>query len=97
MSSSAAYPHSLFSGRMTYISDVLDPATRTMRIRVTVPNPGSCVEAGNVRHGSRRCLAATRCALTVPLSAIQQEGAGKLLFVRQSGESIRAAPRSVER
>jgi cobalt-zinc-cadmium efflux system membrane fusion protein len=34
----AAYPHAVFSGTITYISDVLDPATRTMRLRVTVPN-----------------------------------------------------------
>ncbi|HKW85680.1 MAG TPA: efflux RND transporter periplasmic adaptor subunit, partial [Nitrospiraceae bacterium] len=35
----AAYPHGIFPGTITYISDVLDPATRTMRLRVTVPNP----------------------------------------------------------
>ena len=35
----AAYPHALFSGKITHISDVLEPATRTMRLRVTVNNP----------------------------------------------------------
>ena len=32
----SAYPHAIFPGTITYISDVLDPATRTMRLRVTV-------------------------------------------------------------
>jgi hypothetical protein len=35
----AAYPHALFSGTITYVGDVLDPATRTMRVRITAPNP----------------------------------------------------------
>ena len=38
----AAYPHAIFPGTITYISDVLDPATRTMRLRVTVLNLIGC-------------------------------------------------------
>jgi membrane fusion protein, heavy metal efflux system len=38
----AAYPHAIFSGTITYVGDVLDPATRTMSLRVTVPNPRDC-------------------------------------------------------
>jgi len=35
----SAYPHAIVPGTITYIGDVLDPATRTMRLRVTVVNP----------------------------------------------------------
>ncbi|MCS6897392.1 MAG: efflux RND transporter periplasmic adaptor subunit, partial [Nitrospira sp.] len=34
-----AYPGAVFPGTITYIGDVLDPATRTMRLRISVPNP----------------------------------------------------------
>jgi len=34
-----AYPRQVFHGTITYVGDVLDPTTRTMRLRVTVPNP----------------------------------------------------------
>jgi cobalt-zinc-cadmium efflux system membrane fusion protein len=34
----AAYPNQIFQGRITYVGDVLDPATRTMRLRLELPN-----------------------------------------------------------
>ncbi len=35
----AAYPDELFEGRLTYISDMLDPETRVVKVRCVVPNP----------------------------------------------------------
>src|SRR5204862_5802693 len=37
---SAAYPDEHFRGHVDYISDAIDPATRTAKVRVSVPNPG---------------------------------------------------------
>lgn len=36
----AAYPGERFQGRVEYVSDVIDPATRTAKVRVSVPNTG---------------------------------------------------------
>ena len=36
----AAYPGGRFQGRVNYISEVIDPATRTAKVRISVPNPG---------------------------------------------------------
>jgi len=88
----AAYPHGLFSGRMTYISDVLDPETRTMRIRVTVPNPDRALKP-EMFAMVRVDASPQPAVMAVPLAAVQQDGAGKLLFVRQ-GEN-RFEPRRV--
>jgi cobalt-zinc-cadmium efflux system membrane fusion protein len=88
----AAYPHGLFSGRMTYISDVLDPATRTMRIRVTVPNPDRALKP-EMFAMVRVDASPQPAVIAVPLAAVQQDGAGKILFVRQ-GEN-RFEPRRV--
>ena len=38
--STTAYPGQTFQGRVNYISNALDPATRTAKVRVTVGNPG---------------------------------------------------------
>ena len=35
----AAYPDDVFEGRLTYISDMLDPETRVVKVRCVVPNP----------------------------------------------------------
>ncbi len=34
-----AYPKEVFQGTITYVGDVLDPATRTMQLRIELPNP----------------------------------------------------------
>ena len=77
-----AYPHGLFSGRMTYISDVLDQATRTMRIRVTVPNPERVLKP-EMFAMVRVDASPEPDVLAVPLAAVQQEGGGTVVFVRQ--------------
>jgi multidrug efflux pump subunit AcrA (membrane-fusion protein) len=41
-----AYPGETFSGRVTEVSPVVDPSSRTMEIRVGVDNPGSRLKAG---------------------------------------------------
>ncbi|WP_447978923.1 efflux RND transporter periplasmic adaptor subunit [Candidatus Nitrospira bockiana] len=35
----SAYPNEVFHGKITYVGDVLDRATRTMRLRLELPNP----------------------------------------------------------
>lgn len=44
--STAAYPGQTFDGRIVYVSDVLDPATRTVRARVEVDNPDRTLKPG---------------------------------------------------
>jgi cobalt-zinc-cadmium efflux system membrane fusion protein len=40
-----AYPGEEFAGRVNYVSDVIDPMTRTATIRVSVPNPRGRLKA----------------------------------------------------
>ncbi|MDP1948943.1 MAG: efflux RND transporter periplasmic adaptor subunit [Nitrospirota bacterium] len=78
----SAYPHAIFPGTITYISDVIDAATRTMRLRVTVPNPDRLLKP-EMFATVRVYAAPTPDALTVPLAAVQNGPAGKILFVRK--------------
>lgn len=78
----SAYPHAIFPGTITYISDVLDPATRTMRLRVTVPNPNHLLKP-EMFATVRVYAAPDPNALTVPLEAVQNGPTGKMVFVRR--------------
>jgi cobalt-zinc-cadmium efflux system membrane fusion protein len=78
----SAYPHAIIPGTITYIGDVLDPATRTMRLRVTVLNSDRLLKpemfATVLVYASP-----TPDALTVPLEAVQNGPTGRMVFVQR--------------
>ena len=87
----AAYPHGIFPGTITYISDVLDPATRTMRLRVTVPNPDRLLKPE--MFALVRIYAVPKPdLLTIPLSAVQNGSAGKIAFVQRAPAEFEIRP-----
>jgi membrane fusion protein, heavy metal efflux system len=79
----SAYPHAIVQGTITYLGDVLDPATRTMRLRVTVLNPDRLLKP-EMFAIVRVYAALSPDVLTVPLAAVQNGQAGTILFVRRS-------------
>ncbi|MGA6828780.1 efflux RND transporter periplasmic adaptor subunit [Nitrospira sp. NS4] len=85
----SAYPHAIFSGTITYIGDVLDPATRTMRLRVTVPNPDRLLKP-QMFATVRVYGAPTPDALTIPLSAVHNGSTGNMVFVQRGMNEFEA-------
>lgn len=85
----AAYPHALFTGIITYIGDVLDPATRTMSLRVTVSNPDRLLKPEMFAIVSVMSTSSPD-ALSVPLSAVQDGSTGKMVFVQQEAGEFEA-------
>jgi cobalt-zinc-cadmium efflux system membrane fusion protein len=79
----SAYPHAIVQGTITYLGDVLDPATRTMRLRVTVLNPDRLLKP-EMFAIVRVYAALSPDVLTVPLAAVQNGPAGTMLFVQRS-------------
>ena len=78
----SAYPHAIVPGTITYIGDVLDPETRTMRLRVTVLNPDRLLKP-EMFATVLVYAAATPDALTVPLEAVQNGPTGTMVFVQR--------------
>ncbi len=78
----AAYPHAIFTGTITYVGDVLDPATRTMSLRVSVPNPERLLKPEMFAIISVYA-ASSPDALSVPLAAVQDGPVGKVVFVQR--------------
>ncbi|OGW67185.1 MAG: hypothetical protein A3H49_05350 [Nitrospirae bacterium RIFCSPLOWO2_02_FULL_62_14] len=78
-----AYPQEVFAGTITYVADMLDPATRTMRLRVTAPNPQKKLKPE--MFASVRVYAPAKAdVLTVPLAAVQNGPTGKMVFVQRA-------------
>jgi cobalt-zinc-cadmium efflux system membrane fusion protein len=87
----AAYPHEVFHGLITYVGDVLDPATRTMKLRVTVPNPDARLKP--------EMFATVRVhadpdphALAIPAAAVQREKNAPMVFVQTDPAVYEARP-----
>ncbi len=78
----AAYPHAIFTGIITYVGDVLDPATRTMSLRVTVPNPDRLLKPEMFAIVSVY-TASSPDTLSIPLAAVQDGPNGKMVFIQR--------------
>lgn len=78
-----AFPDRVLSGRLTYISDAIDPQTRTAKVRCVVPNPDNALKVDMFARITIPTSDA-REALTVPARAIQHIDGAPVVFVRQT-------------
>ncbi len=81
-----------FTGRIQYISAVADPASRTTRAELTVPNGDGQLKSGQIVtvHMERQTIAH---AIMIPLEAVISLEAGYRVFVVENGL---AQPRNVK-
>jgi membrane fusion protein, heavy metal efflux system len=75
-----AYPGQTFTGKLTYLSDILDPQTRTAKVRCEMPNPKGLLKLEmfatiHIPTGARRN------ALMIPAAAVQQIDNESVVFV----------------
>jgi cobalt-zinc-cadmium efflux system membrane fusion protein len=78
-----AYPSRAFNGRLTHISDLIDPKTRAAKVRVVVPN----VDGALKLEMFVRAAIPTRDrkqGLLVPVGAVQYIDNQPVVFVRES-------------
>jgi RND family efflux transporter MFP subunit len=66
------YPERRFTGRVTRINPVADPATRQVRIIVSLPNQGGALVGGLFADG--HVASEARTAPVVPVSAVDERG-----------------------
>jgi len=76
-----AYPDRTFSGRVTYVSDLIDPQTRSAKARVVVANPGAALKLDMFARISVP-TADVRESLVVPVAAVQTIDNQTVVFVR---------------
>ena len=87
-----AFPGTRWTGRIAYIYPTLNPDTRTVRIRVMVPNRDLKLKPG--MYATIRIAGAERPGvLTVPRAAVLSTGERSLVFVREASGQL--TPREV--
>ncbi|MFY9530358.1 MAG: efflux RND transporter periplasmic adaptor subunit [Candidatus Acidiferrales bacterium] len=74
-----AYSNQHWSGRVSVVSDTVDPVTRTVRVRVVLPNPAGRIKPA--MFGTIRLLRSSSQGILVPSSAVVREGNDAFLFV----------------
>ncbi len=82
-----AYPGEAFRGTISYVSDLLDPDTRTAKARVVIPNPQRKLKLGMFATVRLRAQGTDKTAMVaaIPLSAIQQIDGEPSVFVKLDG------------
>lgn len=74
-----AYPGRSFRGRVAFIDPQVDPKTRTVKVRIEFPNPKG--ELKPEMFGQVELRTQGRKGLTVPLDAVLDSGARKVVFI----------------
>lgn len=78
----ASYPKDVFRGQITYLSDALDPASRTAKLRCVLPNVDGRLKLemfANVSVPTKE----SRTGLTIPATAIQEVNGEPVVFVQK--------------
>jgi len=75
-----AYPGERFEGKVNYISESIDPTSRTAKVRVSVANPGARLKP-EMYAAVALAVASDEHTPTVPADAIFTEGGRSFVFV----------------
>ena len=82
------YPGRSFSGRITYISDMIDEKLRTAKIRVEVENPEGILKPNMYIQGVFQNVDKGRPMLVIPEGAVQNLDGEKIVFLRQGKDEF---------
>lgn len=89
-----AFPDLKLKGYITYIADLVDEATRTVKARVALANPGRRLKPEMFATVELALQTDTPPVLAVPEDAVQGLEGGNVLFVTENGSEF--TPRKVE-
>jgi Cu(I)/Ag(I) efflux system membrane fusion protein len=77
--SSQSYPGKTFRGRVAFIYPFLDPKTRTVKVRVEIPNPGLRLKPDMFVNA--KVLVRLGSSIVVPVSAVIDTGRRQVVWV----------------
>jgi len=87
-----AYPGQVFAGKIAYLWPQMDPATRTLKVRMDFPNPG--LKLKPEMYGNIEIRMPLGRRLAVPDSAVLDSGLRQMVFVEKVPGILE--PRSVQ-
>jgi RND family efflux transporter MFP subunit len=80
-----------FEGRVARINPTVDPASRTITVYMTVPNPSGAIHAGSFATG-RVVNRVVTGSLVIPISALRVAADSSLFVYRIDGKQLATAP-----
>ncbi|SDE42072.1 efflux RND transporter periplasmic adaptor subunit [Sporomusa acidovorans] len=83
---SNAYPGQAFAGNVTFINPVLDDATRTVKVRIEMPNPGGRLKPNMFVNANVQIPLGD--SLVIPESSILDTGSHTIVYVAQSEDTF---------
>lgn len=91
-----------FTGRVDYVADLVDEKTRTVDVRVVVPNEDGRLKPGMfataiLRGGQEQDAGAQDSVLVAPSGAVQRMGGGQVVFVPAGPDAYRVVPVEIGR
>ena len=87
-----AYPGQTWTGHVSVVSAAVDPTTRTLRVRVVLPNTDTRIKPA--MFGAIRLVRSSAQGILVPSSAVVREGNDSYVFVSQgNGRFVRRSVR----
>jgi RND family efflux transporter MFP subunit len=90
------FPGKWFEGKVTRTTGTIDPASRTLRVQVDIPNPSGALQAG--MYGKvRLAVHEAQPPLLVPTSAMLFEADGAKVAVVDGGGKVKMLPITVGR
>jgi RND family efflux transporter MFP subunit len=81
-----SYPGRIFAGRIEQVLPQVDMATRTVRVRLAIANPGLKLKPGMFVNVALKTSIGR--ALVIPASAVLQSGTRQLVFLDQGGGNL---------
>ncbi|HWF40239.1 MAG TPA: efflux RND transporter periplasmic adaptor subunit [Candidatus Acidoferrales bacterium] len=82
-----AYPGEKWTGRVSVVSSAVDPVTRTLHLRVVLPNADLRIKPA--MFGSIRLVRSTAQGIEVPATAVVREGNDSYVFVAEGNGRYR--------
>jgi len=88
----ASYPGEIFQGTISVINPFLDPAKRTARVRIDIPNPDFKLRPA--MYVNAELVMQMGEGLTIPASAVMPTGSRNIVFIDKGGGKLK--PRVVQ-
>ncbi len=85
-----ALPEHKISGRLSYVSPIVDPATRTVEVHMDVPNPGGLLKPDEL--ATMTLSGQPDRKLSVPNAAVVREDNHDYVFVQQAAHTYALRP-----
>jgi Cu(I)/Ag(I) efflux system membrane fusion protein len=79
-----AYPGESLSGRVVFVSPLVNERTRTCTVRLEFPNPGRRLKPG--MYANVELALESDMGLTVPVDAVLDTGVEQIVFVARAGD-----------